>query len=136
MASAAFEQLKSNGKQVKITREHTGTISIGSVSDGQLRIAGETYRKTVALTTSKIVADWDDKPVAELTPEDLAPLLDGGPEIIVLGTGSRNLFAPREITFALARRGVGLEVMDTRAAARTFNVLSTEGRKVAALLYL
>jgi uncharacterized protein len=38
--------------------------------------------------------------------------------------------------FAFARRGIGLEVMDTAAAARTFNVLSTEGRRVAALLYL
>lgn len=121
---------------MKITREQTSAISIGSVSDGQIRIAGATYRKTVALTTEEVVGDWDETPVKELTPEDLRPLLDTDPEIIILGTGSENVFAPREVTFALARRGVGLEVMDTRAAARTFNVLSTEGRRVAALLYL
>ena len=38
--------------------------------------------------------------------------------------------------FAFARRGVGFEVMDTRAAARTFNVLAGENRRVAAVLYL
>ena len=52
------------------------------------------------------------------------------------GTGSANVFAPRDLIFAFARRGVGLEVMDTAAAARTFTVLANEGRKVAAVLYL
>jgi uncharacterized protein len=47
-----------------------------------------------------------------------------------------NVFPPRELVFALARRGIGLEFMDTPAAARTYNVLASEGRQVAAVLYL
>jgi len=66
----------------------------------------------------------------------LAALLDGRPEVIVLGTGATNVFPPRELVFAMARRGIGLEVMDTAAAARTFNVLVGEDRQVAAVLYL
>ena len=62
--------------------------------------------------------------------------LDSDPEIIVLGTGQSNIFAPRELVFAMARRGVGFEVMNSAAAARTFNVLAGEGRRVAAVLYL
>ena len=54
----------------------------------------------------------------------------------MLGTGSGHVIPPRELMFAFARKGVGLEVMDTRAAARTFNVLVAEGRQVAAVLYL
>ena len=56
---------------------------------------------------------------------------DTAPEIVLLGTGATNVFPPRELTFAFARKGIGLEVMDTAAAARTFNVLANEGREVA-----
>lgn len=121
---------------MRFTRESNTAISVQSVSAGQIRIGGEIYRKTVALTTREVVTDWRSTPIAELTPDDLAPITDAGPEVIVLGTGASNVFAPREIMFALARRGIGLEVMDTRAAARTFNVLAGEGRNVAAILYI
>ena len=54
----------------------------------------------------------------------------------MIGTGWAPARPPRELTFAFARKGIGLEVMDTAAAARTFNVLANEGRRVAAVLYL
>ena len=68
--------------------------------------------------------------------DDLELLLRNEPELVILGTGERNVFPPRELTFAFARRRVGLEVMNTGAAARTFNVLAGEGRRVAAVLYV
>ena len=80
--------------------------------------------------------NWTDKSVPQLTEADFLALLDRGPEMIVLGTGPSNIFPPRELVFAMARRGVGLEVMNTGAAARTFNVLAAEGRSVAAVLYI
>ena len=58
------------------------------------------------------------------------------PELIVVGTGSTQIMPDRELMFAMARKGVGLEVMDTPAAARTYNVLIGEGRSVAAVLYV
>lgn len=121
---------------MRFTRESNTAISVQSASDGQIRIGGEIYRKTVALTTREVVTDWQAVPVEELTPEDLAPITDARPAVVVLGTGMSNLFAPREVMFALARRGIGLEVMNTPAAARTFNVLASEGRDVAAILYI
>ena len=73
--------------------------------------------------------------LAELQEAHLSPILDRNPELIIIGSGARGEFAPRELTFAFARAGIGLEVMDTHAAARTFNVLAGEGRNLAALLY-
>ena len=75
-------------------------------------------------------------PVESLTVDDLAILIETGPELILLGTGNRQLLPNRDLMFAMARRGIGLEVMDTPAAARTFNVLVGEGRSVAAVLFL
>ena len=109
---------------------------IRSVSEGRIRIADQTYDSTVALTLDNVIADWPVKPLDELGEDDFSALLGENPEIIVLGTGSRNVFPPRELVFAMARRGIGFEVMDTAAAARTFNVLASEGRSVAAVLYL
>ena len=121
---------------LKFTRELTRTLTIQSVSAVAITVNGEPYARTIALTPDAVFENWDPKPIAELEDSDFANLLDAGPEIVLLGTGNNNVFPPRELMFAFARRGVGLECMDTAAAARTFNVLAGEGRQVAAVLYL
>lgn len=121
---------------LKFTRELTGTLAIQSVTSVAITINGAAYTQTVALTAEEIFTEWAAKPVGELADSDFEALLDKSPEIVLLGTGGVHEFPPRELMFAFARRGIGLEVMDTAAAARTFNVLATEGRQVAAVLYL
>ena len=121
---------------MKFTREIPTALTIRAVSDGEIRIGDDVYTDTVALTTESVLSDWVAKPCADLVDADFAQLLTSNPEIIVLGTGRSNVFPPRDLVFAMARRGVGFEAMDTRAAARTYNVLASEGRPVAAVLYL
>jgi uncharacterized protein len=94
------------------------------------------YSESIVLTPDDQLTIWSDKPIADLTDADFDSVFDTKPEIVLLGTGVSNVFPPRELTFAFARKGIGLEVMDTPAAARTFNVLANEGRRVAAILYL
>lgn len=90
------------------------------------------------LTTSFVVApdalleDWPAAAVGLLTPELLKPLLDLRPEVIVLGSGERQAFAPTVTQAACLQAGVGFEVMNNSAAARTFNILAGEGRRVVA----
>jgi uncharacterized protein len=126
--------------QLKFTRESTGALTIRSVSKDAIQINDQTWSETIALTTEAVIADWKAKPLAELREEDFASLLDSPPEkaleLVILGTGEKSCFPARELMFAFARRGVGLEYMNTAAAARTFNVLAGEGRRVAAVLYL
>ena len=121
---------------MKITRESATSLTIRSVSTGAITVGGRSYAGTIALTTDRVIEDVDAPSVAQLDVGHFAELLRGDPELVVIGTGSRGLFPPRELTFAFARRGIGLEVMDTAAAARTFNVLAGEGRRLAALLYV
>ena len=120
---------------MKFTREETSRISVRGVSADGFRIGREWLSGSIALTGDTVFDDWQDKPLGELTESDFDALLATGPEVVIVGTGATQRFAPRELTFAFARRGLGLEVMDSRAAARTFNVLVGEGRRVAALLY-
>lgn len=120
---------------MKFTRESSATLSIRSVGADGIRIDDQLWSETIALTPEKVVDGWRNVPIAELVEDDFMALLEHAPELIIVGTGTTNLFPPRELTFAFARRGVGLEVMDTAAAARTFNVLAGEGRRVAAVLF-
>lgn len=79
-----------------------------------------------------LVEDWAAAPVAGLQPEQLEPLLALQPEVIILGTGDAQAFPPPRTLAACLARGVGLEAMTNAAAARTFNVLASEGRRVVA----
>ena len=69
---------------------------------------------------------------ATLTPAQLQPLLDRRPELVVLGTGARQVFPPQAAMAACLQRGVGIEVMGNEAAARTYSVLAGDGRAVVA----
>ena len=121
---------------VKFSKESTNGLVIQSVSATAIRVSGESYAHAIALTPERLVPGWRSKPVSDLSIADFDELLGGDPELVVVGTGSRNIFPPRDLVFAFARRGVGLEVMDTAAAARTFNVLAGEGRRIVAVLNL
>lgn len=121
---------------LKFTREMTSAVTIQRVTPSSITVNGKPYEQSLALTPEEIISNWQPKPVAELADSDFDALLETAPEIVLLGTGPDNVFPPRELMFAFARRGIGLECMDTAAAARTFNVLANEGRQVAAVLYL
>ena len=121
--------------RLKFTRELSGTLTIASVGPDGIRINERLWTEIIALTADEIMSPWHSVPVAELNDGHFASLLAHSPELVLVGAGASNEFLPRDLMFAFARIGVGLEVMDTAAAARTFNVLATEGRRVAAVLY-
>jgi len=121
---------------LKFTRELSARLVIRRVTERSILINDEEHVTSIVLTPDRLLGEWPAAAIGELTTEHFASVLDVAPDIVLLGTGPTNVFPPRELTFAFARRGIGLEVMDTAAAARTFNVLANEGRKVAAILYL
>lgn len=121
--------------RLKFTRELPGTLTIRSVGADGIRINDQLWRDTIALTPEQIVDAWTPAALTELSEADFEPLFELSPELVIVGTGAKIEFAPRELMFSFARRGVGFEVMDTAAAARTFNVLAGEGRRVAVVLY-
>jgi uncharacterized protein len=120
---------------LKFTRESPGTITVRSVGPEGFRINNEVYSNAIAVTADEVLDNWQQKAIVDLRSEDFEALLERSPEMVLLGTGEKNEFPPRDLMFAFARLGVGLEVMDTTAAARTFNVLVGEGRRVAAVFY-
>ena len=88
------------------------------------------------LLTPERVAEWRAPPLAELSAEGLEDLLglDPAPEFLILGTGAAMAFPPRALVAALAARGIGVEAMDSRAAARTWGILRAEQRWIVAAI--
>ena len=88
------------------------------------------------LLTPEEASAWAAPALDRLAEVDIAPLLalDPAPEFVLLGTGANLTFPPRAFVAALEARGIGVEAMDSRAAARTWGVLRAEGRWIAAAL--
>jgi uncharacterized protein len=84
------------------------------------------------LAPNALVEDWSVRDVTAMTPADLEPLFALQPELVLLGCGDRQVFPPAATMAACLSRGIGLETMTNAAAARTFNVLAGEGRRVVA----
>lgn len=84
------------------------------------------------LSPDTLIDTWPVQAVATMTPADLEPLFALSPELILLGCGDRQTFPPAATLAACLSRGIGLETMTNAAAARTFNVLAGEGRRVVA----
>lgn len=89
-------------------------------------------RSSFIIAPDRLVEDWPAAPVATLVPAQLEPLLALRPEVVILGTGDVQGFPPPQTMAACLSRGIGLEAMTNAAAARTFNVLASEGRRVVA----
>ena len=102
-------------------------------ADGQSALVNErTLRRSFIVTPQTLVEDWPVTGIASLGHADLQPLLVLEPEVVILGCGANQAFPPPEAMAACLTRGIGIEVMTNAAAARTFNVLASEGRRVVA----
>jgi uncharacterized protein len=113
----------------------SGNVVTGQ-GEGWVRIGVEEHRASLVLTADAVAEGFAPGGFDGLTEADFAALLAHAPEIVLLGTGTTLRFPHPRLTRALAEAGVGLEVMDTAAACRTFNILAADGRRVVAALLL
>ncbi len=92
----------------------------------------EKFSKNLIVLPESLHPEWTAASVASLSEADMEILTGLGTEIILLGTGSRLRFPSGALLRPFATAGIGLDVMDLQAACRTYNILASEGRKVAA----
>lgn len=112
-----------------------GTVPIDAYGGGGFRFAGMSHRGSIMALPSGIYA-WDHEDPTDLSPETLSRVFREAelPQLMLIGTGVRLVAPAMALRLAFRQRVVGLEVMDTGAAARTYNVLLAEGRSVGAAL--
>ena len=107
---------------------------IRSFQPGEIRIDAASHAQAVILSATTLGTDPTLRSVADLGAAQVERLLALAPEVVLLGSGVRQVFPPAAFSARFLTAGIGFEVMDTGAACRTFNVLVSEQRKVAAVL--
>jgi uncharacterized protein len=122
---------------MKFTLENSSNVNvIRAYSSEELRIGERVIRSSCIVMADALIDQWPPLTLDELQIGHLEPIFGLRPELVLLGTGARQRFAPSDIRAAFAGRGIGIESMDLGAACRTFNILVQEERRVAAALFL
>lgn len=122
---------------MKFTLEANSSVNvIRSYSAEEVRVGEHSIRSSCLVTADTLISGWPPATLDEVLPEHLEAIFELRPELVLLGTGARQRFAPSAIRAAFAGRGIGVESMDLGAACRTFNILVNEERRVAAALFL
>ena len=113
----------------------TGRPPISGYGRGRFRLGGIEHQGSLLILPDGVYP-WPVSDAARLSHEDLRPVLSFEPvlDFLILGTGITQLFPDKDLRRAFADAGIGLEAMDTGAAARTYNVLLAEERIFAAAL--
>ena len=120
---------------MQLTRDSSAVHFIRAWEPGRLRVADRWVTGNVIVGSEQILEGWTSIEPHRLTIAELEPALALEPTIIVLGTGTERLLPDVELMAACAARSIGLEIMNTPAACRTFNVLLQEQRRVVAALF-
>jgi len=112
-----------------------GRQVIESYGDGRFRVSGLQIEGALLILPTATFP-WAAADIASMTLDSLAPILGADPpvEILLVGCGQRLVSLPPRLKSALRERGIGADPMGTGAACRTYNVLMSEGRRVAAAL--
>lgn len=112
-----------------------GSKMVTSYGDGLFRLGEETITGSI-LMFPEAVYSWNVSSADDITVESFAPIIEAADtvEILLLGMGNRLTRVPMEWRHALKEHGIVIEPMDTGAACRTYNVLLSEGRRVAAAI--
>ena len=109
---------------------------IRGYGQGEIRINDVVYRSTLIVAAASLREEPGVSAVADLNAAAAARMLDFAPELVLVGTGPRQVFPAPSFGALFLQKGIGFEVMDTGAACRTFNVLVGEQRHVVALLMM
>lgn len=111
-----------------------GQFHIRSYDQGTVLINDTRYSESLIITPDELLTDWQPDNVEQLETDHFAPVLALAPQVLVLGTGDSLTFPRPQQLACLYQAGIGVEVMDTAAACRTYNVLVSEDRAVVGAL--
>ena len=112
----------------------TARYSIQGYDRGQVTVNERVYRDSLVLSANELISPWPVVTLSDLSPEHIDTVLSLNPDVVLLGTGDKQLFPDIEILGYFAHKGIGVEVMDTGALCRTFNILVAEDRRVVAAI--
>lgn len=122
---------------MKIQLDRTaGAHRITGYGAGYVSVNEEPLTRSFILTPGTLISDWGPQSIADLDEAALQAVARLSPSIVLLGTGVEQRFPPSSLLAPMLAKGIGIEVMTTAAACRTYNILAAEDRPVAAALFV
>ncbi len=109
---------------------HSGANTITGYGDGYVEITQVPYAHAVLLSSEGVISEWPAKSFEDLEASHFAQMVAIKPELVLIGTGSRQRFPRPQLLKSLIDAKIGFEIMDSQAACRTYNILVGEGRQV------
>ncbi len=120
----------------QVLDENTVAESADNISRLQVPVRRETLARSLVLMPQRLIRDWPPQSFAELNCEHFALLSELDIEIVLFGSGTTIRWPTLPLLAPLIDKGIGIEVMDTGAACRTYNILMSDQRKFAAALLM
>ena len=114
----------------------TQQYTIRAYTDSSITINDDIYTQPLIITANKLLSDWAAPCFAKLDPAHFDDVSELDIEILLLGTGVQQHFPDPKLLAGLYNRGIGVEIMTTAAACRTYNILLAEDRAIAAALFI
>jgi uncharacterized protein len=116
--------------------ENQATYQIRAFKPGTIQINDKMLTQSLIISADQLIENWAPQTISELSAAALAQIPALKPDILLIGTGTTHVLIPVEIYGELINQGIGVEIMDTSAACRTFNALTAENRNVVAALII
>jgi uncharacterized protein len=116
--------------------ENRALYQIRSYTPGSIKVNDKILTESIIITPTMLIENWQPRTIEELTADLLTPIIALKPTILLIGTGSSLVLIDAAMYGELINQGIGVELMDTSAACRTYNALSAENRNVAAALII
>ncbi|TLS75105.1 hypothetical protein FE236_10070 [Mariprofundus erugo] len=115
---------------------HRDTLLFTGYDDDYIKVNHQLYHSSLCIHEGKLVNPWGPARIRDVTVDVLQMFLQQPPEVLIIGTGRTTAFPDASVMQFLADHHIGFECMDSRSAARTYNILLAEGRTVSAALLL
>lgn len=116
--------------------ENHAAYQIRAFKPGFIQVNQQIFTQSIIVSPNKLIDHWAPQQISELTHDHLKIITDLQPAILIIGTGEELHFPSVELYGDLINEGIGVEIMDTSAACRTYNVLTAENRHVVAALII
>lgn len=122
---------------MKLNQQLSNDVNlIKKVDDNSIAINEKTYDESCIVSRNSIISDLNVRSIEELRLDHIQQLLSSKPDVIILGSGLDHAFPDVKLLEPIAIQDIGFEVMNNKSAARTYNILLAEERKVACLLII
>ncbi len=122
--------------KIELDSENSISNKIISYSDDSFKLKNQLIKSNIVISKDRLIENWSVNAYQNLALQHLDQIISWQPEIILLGTGREPSFPNLELISYVTSKNIGLEIMDTGAACRSYNLLINEGRNVVACLFL